>query len=183
MTLQDDEKRQATRQRLERRRQQQKELHPTRNHSYEFHFDVRNHRSSYQYMADNTDYIFLEWIRQASNVSCLFRQELGEALWSRVTIMSNCDDSDIWALPAFLDDLPATHTGIKALHMSISLKNMDDFHDEKKSIQSNSKNFEAWCSCIATALKLETLSLSITIQENKLSKISRGKGISAQCSQ
>jgi hypothetical protein len=37
---------------------------------------------------DMRDYLFVEWIRQASNVSTLFRKELGDEMWANVEVLS-----------------------------------------------------------------------------------------------
>jgi hypothetical protein len=52
-------------------------IHPARSDNYKVAFSSSEENSA-----------FGDWIRHASHVSRLFRKELGDALWSRVTICS-----------------------------------------------------------------------------------------------
>ena len=62
-----------------------KKPHPHRHPSYKIKSFVHKHPSVCKWLHDNTDYLFLEWIRTTSNVSPQFRRELGEVFWTRVS--------------------------------------------------------------------------------------------------
>jgi hypothetical protein len=56
--------------------------HPGRGSSYKL--DIIAHRNNSKLWENNHDYLFIEWARQASNVSKQFRAELGNFIYSNV---------------------------------------------------------------------------------------------------
>jgi len=52
--------------------------HPGRGNSYKL--DIIAHRNNSKLWENNHDYLFIEWVRQASNVSRQFRAELGKLI-------------------------------------------------------------------------------------------------------
>lgn len=62
------EVRKATFKRAQKITKQQQRLHPTRDASYILYPDVRKHYLVCKLPTDNTDYMFLEWIRKISKV-------------------------------------------------------------------------------------------------------------------
>jgi hypothetical protein len=73
--------------------------HPGRNSCYDL--TVMAHRENVtEWFSDKTDYLFIEWVRQASNVSPLFRKELGDVFWTNIHLRTSSPDSDsTWQLP------------------------------------------------------------------------------------
>lgn len=79
--------------------------HPGRGSPYRLSiYALRNNSNFFQ---DNHDYILVDWIRQASNVSTEFRTELAEIIWSNVTIHTNGGCKDISFLPQLVRERPA----------------------------------------------------------------------------
>jgi hypothetical protein len=119
-----------------------------------------------------TDYLFLEWIRQASNVSPLFRKELGAVLWTNIHLeyQSGCPISeDAWQyLPPMLIERPVIHRSIKSLCIKLEFKNEIPWE--------NVNDFEAWCNYISKTLKLEKFQLGLWIDEEEICQLSMGEG-------
>jgi len=92
------------------------------------HPNGRNYRleSAVQKYDPNTrewkkDWLLLDWIQCASNVSTKFRNELGNAIWSRSHLIVHNIDSEknSRAFTHFINDRPAILNGIKNLKFSV----------------------------------------------------------------
>ncbi|KAE9381871.1 hypothetical protein N431DRAFT_440683 [Stipitochalara longipes BDJ] len=118
---------------------------------------------------NNHDYLLIEWIRQASNVSTRFRAELGQLIWSNVEIRTNDNLGDMWHLPQFLDERPAASKAIRSVNIGLKMVYSDSSNWE-------SEKFRTWCTEISQALEVEKLRFSITIDEENIHSLSRLHG-------
>jgi hypothetical protein len=61
----------------------------------------------------------MDWIRQLSNVNCIFRQEIAEVFWRRIklSISEICLQTSFVLLRYFVQNRPAAMGGIKSLHL------------------------------------------------------------------
>jgi hypothetical protein len=145
--------------------------HPSRTGDYELSVYPRREQAARHDYDDNKDWLFIEWIRQASNVSLQFRKELGDVFWTRTSIRSAnlCDESTIWRLPEFLNERPAIHSGVKYLDLWI------DCYDYAISLCS--ERFDSWCEYISITLKLEKLVFFITVEKENVKPLSLGQGM------
>ncbi|KAF8866959.1 hypothetical protein BDZ45DRAFT_719956 [Acephala macrosclerotiorum] len=66
------------------------------------------------------DWLYLEWLRQVSNVSTEFRKELGDVFWAR-TAISYHNRLDYFSLPQILKQRPAVISGIKYLDVALTI--------------------------------------------------------------
>jgi hypothetical protein len=115
---------------------------------------------------------FADWIRHASHVSRLFRKELGDALWSRVTINS-IQNSDWKHIPAFLKDRPAVHAGIKRIYITVDAR--DDL-DNNSAVWSAAILFPTWCETISKKLMLEHFQILLDLDEDEIDSLLLGTG-------
>jgi len=116
-------------------------------------------------LRNNRDYLFIEWVRQASNISNLFRSELGGEFWSNINLVVR----DIKGLPAFLKERLAIHKSIKSLHLEL------DFEDGHSPWESAAK-FKAWLAYVTKALKLDHLDIWCGVGEKEVAQFGSGKG-------
>jgi hypothetical protein len=120
--------------------------HPNRNIHYEI--TAYPKRDAIQVSnEDMRDYLFIEWIRQASNVSTQFRKEFGDELWSNTKVQSQ---ADWWHFVDFLKEHPAVHKGIKTLHLQLYF---EDYLCSEKSPE----NLEDLLAYMETTLTLDSL--------------------------
>jgi len=100
-----------------------------------------------------TDWVFLEWIRRASQVSTSFRHELGQVIWANAEICAKrCEDNcHLDTIGCFLRERPWVLGGIKSL--VISLKISKGQYINKQGV------FDRWCDYIAKSLDLEEVCL------------------------
>jgi hypothetical protein len=62
--------------------------HPSRTGEYEPRVYPRREQAAGGDYDENKDWLFIEWIRQTSNVSLQFRKDLGDVFWTRTSIRS-----------------------------------------------------------------------------------------------
>lgn len=114
------------------------------------------------------DYLFLEWLRQASHVSTTFRHELALVLWAHTVIQDSEGDGDnheaIWA---FLYSRPAVHNGVDLLYVNLSISRGQDID--------HPLGFGTWCDYIAKTLSLEQVFFKISVCESDLKRLMEGK--------
>ena len=111
------------------------------------------------------DYIYLEWLRNAWNVSTRFREELCSIFWSRVGLhrvsLDGSDNGRDTSLLAILEARPAIHKGIKYLHLQWDAEYGGDLGN----------GFEEWCKSISKTLELETLELEVKVNQGDLQQL------------
>ena len=133
-------------------------VHPARSTRYEI--------EAYPLKEDCTiDYLSIEGTRQASNVSTLFRKELGDVFWTRVDLQTCAGTRDIWQLPPFLRERTAIHNSIKSLRVFLKF-------NHKSTPWDSADDFQVWCAYISETLKLETLQIDFGIDEEDLNQLS-----------
>jgi hypothetical protein len=117
-----------------------------------------------------TDWVFLEWIRRASQVSTSFRHELGQVIWANAEICAKrCEDNcHLDTMGCFLRERPWVLGGIKSL--VISLKISKGQYINKQGV------FDRWCDYIAKSLDLEEVWFNkICVGERDLTDFANGK--------
>jgi hypothetical protein len=131
---------------------------------------VREQSAGNKY-TDKEDWLLVEWIRQALNISVQFRKELGDVFWRRIRINVETLPRSFWILPEFLDERPAIHSGIKYLNLSIPT-----WEEAPKHF---SKAFEIWYDYVSDTLTLEKLHLDIILEKEDVKRVKSGKGMFA----
>lgn len=151
----------AKREQMERERHEHRNAnHPGRSSRYKLTVNP--------YIGTQHRYQLVEWIRQASNVSVLFRKELGDVLWTRTELSTNGGPSDMWQLVHILTERPAIRKGIKSLVIEL------DFLHEMP--WKEAAAFETWCDCLSRNLRLERLHVWFKIREEDINRFSSGEG-------
>lgn len=147
--------------------------HPTRQSAYELRVGTKRvHRRKSDGTWTTTggpDYQYLELIRQLSNVSPLFRKELGDEVFSRVEVRTSTPYHGFGHLSSFLADRPVIHSGIKSLFFSMSLFMLS--LDGK-----DAGTFEEFCKCVSRHLELEVCEVVLDVDENDVEEFLQGKG-------
>lgn len=115
---------------------------------------------------DMRDYLFIEWIRQASNVGTQFRKELGDELWSNTKVQSQ---ADWWHFVDFLKEHPAVHKGIKTLHLQLYF---EDYLCSEKSPE----NLEVLLAYLEKTLTLDSLLIWFCVKEREIAQLVAGEG-------
>ena len=141
--------------------------HPGRRSPYKLR--IWAHRDNLRWCQDNHDYILVDWIRQASNVSAEFRAELGNLIWANVEMSTDWQSGDIWHLPRLVEERPTASLGIKSINMSLDL-------ECSTHLNWDSAEFYDWCSEISQTLEVETLKFFITIKEDVLPSLGNFHG-------
>ncbi|KAE8442844.1 hypothetical protein EG329_002816 [Mollisiaceae sp. DMI_Dod_QoI] len=121
-----------------------------------------------------TDYIYLEWLRNLSNVNARVRKELQEIFWTRVGIdaafsSGYCATSCILAL---LEDRPAIIGGIKHISVGLNLTYLDlDRGSKNIRTERSLQEFTALCDCLASSLKLDKFRIYLTLEKDDILKL------------
>jgi hypothetical protein len=117
------------------------------------------------YSRESVDWLLIEWVRQASNVSLEFRRELAETFWQRTLITSGSspDFSTGECLPKWLQDRPSIHAGIKYVNLNLDLL----YSSPRKE-----RLFLNFFDSISAKLNLETLEFDIDISEADIHQLS-----------
>ncbi|CZR50182.1 uncharacterized protein PAC_00054 [Phialocephala subalpina] len=132
--------------------------HPERSGGYIVYF--KEMKPSTQ--ADKKDWAHLEWFRQVSHVSRLFRKELADSLWQRSII--RCSEPQDWKqLVSFLNDRPAIHSGIKFLSVRVDVERLD------------TARFGTLCDYLSEHLQLELLEIKLGLKEKTAKKLLSGE--------
>lgn len=137
-------------------------VHPARRGGYKV--ECRPNKEVWRRFEDRQDWLFLEWVRKASNVSCLFRYELASVFWTRVQI-DTWEEDGMWEIPTFLADRPAIWTSIKSLSMRL---------DPHVYMPEDLERFHSWCVYISRSLILDHVEFHMAFEEDDLKKISSG---------
>jgi hypothetical protein len=140
--------------------------HPLRKSYYEF--KTYTPKEDFKQFCDNRDYLLVEWLRQASNVSCLFRKELGDAFWTNIDLQMNEDESNIWPILPMLKERPAIHGHIKSLSITLSFSNNSTPWETEK-------DFEVWCNYLGGILQLDEFHISLQVDERDFQGFVLGK--------
>jgi hypothetical protein len=118
------------------------------------------------------DWVYLEWLRQASHVSTSFRHELGQVLWSNTMLFAddNYEDMDeddgsypnhvLDKVECFIDERPAVLRGIKSLNVNLNIAKGQNINEWIK--------FDRWCDTIAENLVLDDAYFSIKVSKRDL---------------
>jgi hypothetical protein len=117
------------------------------------------------------DWVFLEWIRQASHVSTSFRHELGQIMWANTEICAKGyeDNYQLDTVECFLRERPWVLAGIKSLVINLEISEGQDIN--KHGV------FDRWCDYVAESLDLEELRFSkICVSERDMVDFVDGKG-------
>jgi len=118
------------------------------------------------------DWLYLEWLRKASNVSTHFRLELAQVLWSNTRIRVGGEAEEHWLLPDFLRERPAVRSGIKELDLSLSLYRLD----ETNPLLDDKHNFVWWCDAVSKLVKPDIISIDLVVRDEDLGQIGSGAG-------
>lgn len=157
------------------------EIHPGRSGSYRMLSELERHlgqtRVPKPWWSETTDYLFLNWIREASYVSKSFRNELFEVFWRRssvsITINPPGDDTDdLVPLEDFLVDRPTARHGIVHLTLSSEWHGENWPKVEKSKVGIFNKSFEF----LAQVLRLETLVVKFQISWEDVEDLLEAKG-------
>jgi hypothetical protein len=156
------ERRKAEYEKEKEARMHKTKAHPARRCGYKV--ECRPNKEARRHFEDRQDWLFLEWIRQALNVSCLFRYELASVFWTKIQIDTWEEDS-MWEIPTFLADRPVVWTSIKSLSMRL---------DPHVYMPEDLKRFNSWCVYISRSLILDHIEFHMAFEEDDLKKISSG---------
>jgi hypothetical protein len=115
-----------------------------------------------------TDWVFLEWIRQASQVSTSFRYELGQVLWANAEIDGRGCDDNHHAIKDFLLERPWVHDSIKRLDITLEISRGQD-------VKKCDVFFDDWCDYIAKSLDLESVWFTIYVSGRDLEQFVNGE--------
>lgn len=127
--------------------------HPNRGFKYDMRANPRlkptqEKRPSYRWM----DWHMIKQLRDMSNVSTLFRDEVAKVVFARTSVTIDMEACD--ALVDFLKDRPAVLPGIQSLSLFIVIEEMNDANREEK--------FGEFCTIISQSLELEHVTLFIS---------------------
>ena len=136
--------------------------HPARSGNYvieaspKLKLDTREHH--WAYWTYNDDWLMLKLLRDLSNVSCVFRQEVGRTLWMNASVHFSYDDAgDSMAIVEnFLMDRPFAVAGIKELTIWIDPHLFPD------------GCFRTMCMTVSKHLKLDSLTIYMEMDEDDL---------------
>jgi hypothetical protein len=162
----------------EAERDHDKAPHPTRTQNYSIsrEFDVMKYGNS---LRGEIDWLFLDFVRNLSNVSCGMRKEIMNVVWNRRAI-TECFDLDAlrWdntdcAQKAFLKDRPSIWAGIKRIKTEI-----DRYCDfwPKSIDEQKAEAFGQMCDFVSKSLKLESFEFTLQIREDNVAELSKGVG-------
>lgn len=112
------------------------------------------------------DWVFLEWIRQASHVSTSFRHELGQVLWANTVIFAKGEEDNHYTIEYFLKERPWVLQGIKGLGINLKIEKGEDINERGF--------FDGWCDYIAKSLNLTSAWFNIHISERDLKQFVEG---------
>lgn len=111
------------------------------------------------------DWHMIKLVRDLSNISCQFRQELGEIMWQN-TRMDFINGIFSGKPMAFLIDRPAIHKGIKSLAFDIGIIN-----DTAEDINT----LKQFCRYVAAVLELTHLEIRLQATYTELTAVARGE--------
>jgi hypothetical protein len=114
------------------------------------------------------DWVFLEWIRQASQVSTSFRHELGQVLWAKTEILDEGYADNHHAIESFLFERPWVYDGIKRLDVILEIPQGQD-------VNKCDVFFNDWCDYIAESLDLESMWFTIYASGRDLEQFVNGE--------
>lgn len=113
---------------------------------------------------DWRDLLYLEWLRNLSNVSNLLRKELADVVWTKAQV--RVDTIYMQCIPALLEDRPKIHSRIKYLWI--------DFNYGCASVSTLKpiiEEFGSVCDQISPILKLDELSIFLDMEEREVDDI------------
>jgi hypothetical protein len=114
------------------------------------------------------DHLYMEWIRQASNVNTLFRKELADVFWTHTMIIIGDKNANTRQFVPFLEERPAIHKSIKVLEF--------DFNFESGAAPwTNEEEFEVWLTGLS-ALTLGHLYICFNIDGEEMTEFGTGGG-------
>jgi hypothetical protein len=125
-------------------------------------------------VGDPSDYLYLDWLQEISNLSCTFGEELAKALWCRTSLLFKDIDGDFSVLEQLFTDRPAICTGLKKLEINIRDNWGYDHHDADKVV--DAEKFTSDCRSISKYMSLERLSLVIDVYKDDLEDLCMAKG-------
>ncbi|KAL2065170.1 hypothetical protein VTL71DRAFT_4311 [Oculimacula yallundae] len=134
--------------------------HPDRQDRFHFHFEPRYEEDSYFSDDMTPDLEFLEWLRNISNTSNVFRSEMKHELWSNSKIHLDGLDQ-LPCLSRLLKYRPAAFAAIKSLQITVSFPHLFPCAAQKL-------NFAAWCEGVAKNMILDALDIHLDILKEEL---------------
>jgi hypothetical protein len=148
----------------EARRQYRAMFYPGREKLYLLTIDpVRTEHK----IGPSKDWVFLEWIRQASHVSTSFRHELGQVLWTNTMIDSKGEEDTHYEIECLLKERPWILQGIKGLDVNLKIPRGEDIYQ--------CYLFNIWCDHIAKGLDLKSAWFNLYVSERDLNQFVEGE--------
>ncbi|EPE26142.1 hypothetical protein GLAREA_02054 [Glarea lozoyensis ATCC 20868] len=129
--------------------------------------------NDYPSEAEARDRGYLEWLRQVSNLSCVFRQEFAEVFWCRTRLAFYRTVNDLSILRGFIQDRPAISAGIKYLRLTIGASFGLGIPE---GVRLDRRTLGSECKAISSLLSLETLHIHIHVDEEDLGSLSQAAG-------
>jgi len=118
------------------------------------------------------DWLYIEWLRQASNVSTLFRLELANVLWSATWFIIHGEASEHCLFPQFLQERPAVRRGIKDVNLSLYLTT----ESGENLLVTEHHNFAWWCDAVSKLCQPEALRILIIVYAKDIEMASKAEG-------
>jgi hypothetical protein len=151
---------------------EKRKRHPDRKSPYKFVGTALRYGKKGDKWLGTKDWLYIEWIRQASNVSTRFRLELGNALWSDIELWVGGERAEFWLLPEFLEERPAAGQGIKELHLDLLFM----LYNRENPLVDEHHNFEAWCESLAKHCKPDIIYITLSLYVHDLKDIGKEEG-------
>jgi hypothetical protein len=140
--------------------------HPHRRHRYTLEASVKLLEPYEKW--SNIDYLYLDWLRQMSNISSAFRKGLRDAFLERTALI--VDEHAELEFLSFLKERLAILSGIKILSFRLECL-------RGPFLESNIQNFVTACDFISTHLAVEDFLLNITVGVDNLQDLVESWGI------
>jgi hypothetical protein len=143
----------------------QKKPHPGRKYQYEIYGVPRKHIRPGEEGPDQ-DWLMIDLVRNLSNVSTQFREELGTVFWASTSISARFTCGK--PLLHFFKEQPAIHQGIKSLFLEF------DFWEALTKFDGTA--LQSLCNYLSSILNLQHLDIDITVYDTDLPRLASGKG-------
>lgn len=142
--------------------------HPGRTANYSMSVSPAPIRGGIHADAKATDWFYLEFIRQVSNVCTQFCQELGDVFWGNTRIeAAGLGLDDIRWLTSLLRERPAIHKGVKMVSIGMNM-NEDWCHNYLH-------EFAECCEILSTLPDLQWIQLYVTVLDIHVEKAVKGE--------
>jgi hypothetical protein len=143
----------------------QKKPHPGRKDQYEI--DGVPRKDNWPHLAGpSKDWLMIDLVRNLSNVSTQFRQELCAVFWASTSISTRFTSGQ--PLLHFFKERPAVHQSVKSLYLEF------DFWEGLKDFDGAA--LKALCDYLSSILNLQHLDIDITVYDTDLPRLASGKG-------